>query len=164
LFLPEGKQEKYTQIFTIKGGSLEQTKIGKEGEIIVLPKVEGLQTGDTFSTKPLSQVLPKPEMPEPMLYLDLIPETKTDEDKISSAIAKVKEEDPSLVFYRHPERSEGSPFLVVPLPRREISRYARNDKDRGGSLTRREGSPDKDGRVSQRRKPRGSLAMFRNSC
>jgi len=110
LFLPEGKQEKYTQIFTIKGDSLEQTKVGKAGEIIVLPEVEGLQTGDTFSTKPLSQVLPKPEMPEPILYLDLIPETKTDEDKISSAIAKVKEEHPSLLFYRHPERKEGSPF------------------------------------------------------
>ncbi|MCC6026839.1 MAG: hypothetical protein LM575_07725, partial [Caldimicrobium sp.] len=83
VFLPEGKQEKYTQIFTIKGDSLEQTKVGKAGEIIVLPKVEGLQTGDTFFTKPLSQVLPKPEMPEPMLYLALIPETKADEDKIS---------------------------------------------------------------------------------
>jgi len=31
--------------------------------------------------------------------------------------------------------------LVAPLPRREISRYARNDKDRGVSLTRREGAP-----------------------
>jgi len=106
IFLPEGKQEKYTQLFTIKGDSLEQTKVGKAGEIIVLPKVEGLKTGDTFSTKPLSHLLPSPEMPEPMLYLALIPETKADEDKISSAIAKLKEEDPSLVFYRHPETRE----------------------------------------------------------
>jgi len=106
LFLLEGRQEKYTQIFTVKGDSLEATKVGKAGEIIILPKVEGLRTGDTFSSKPFNTVLPKPDIPEPMLYLTLIPETKTDEDKISSAISKLKEEDPSLVFYRHPETRE----------------------------------------------------------
>jgi len=35
--------------------------------------------------------------------------------------------------------------LVVPLPRREISRYARNDKEGGIPLTRREGSPPRQG-------------------
>ncbi|MFZ8832568.1 MAG: hypothetical protein ACO2OY_10575 [Thermodesulfobacteriaceae bacterium] len=110
VFLPEGKQEKYTQIFTIKGDSLEQTKVGKAGDIIVLPKVEGLQTGDTFSTKPLSKVLPKPEMPEPILYLALIPESKADEDKISSAIAKLKEEDPLLSSIDIPSEKRGLLF------------------------------------------------------
>ncbi|BAU23867.1 elongation factor G [Caldimicrobium thiodismutans] len=106
LITSQGKEEKYTQIFLPRGDSLEAVKEAKEGDIIVFAKVDALKTGDTFSTEPLKEALPVPEMPTPMFTLALHPETRADEDKISSAISKIKEEDPSLNFYRDEETRE----------------------------------------------------------
>lgn len=106
LYTSEGKEEKYTQIFIPKGDYLEQVKEVNEGEIIVFSKVESLTTGTTFSSSPISVSFSVPEMPFPMITMALHPETRADEDKISSAISKVKEEDPSIVFRRNEETRE----------------------------------------------------------
>ncbi len=100
------KEEKYTQIFIPKGDSLEQVKEVNEGEIIVFSKVESLTTGETFSNTLINESFRIPEMPFPMLTMALYPETRADEDKISSAIAKIKDEDPSIVFRRDEETRE----------------------------------------------------------
>ncbi|MCD6548642.1 MAG: elongation factor G [Thermodesulfobacterium sp.] len=106
VYTSEGKEEKYTQIFTPKGDTIEQVKEVGEGEIIIFSKVETLTTGDTFSNSPISISFSVPEMPFPMITMALHPETRADEDKISGAIAKVKEEDPSIVFKRDEETRE----------------------------------------------------------
>lgn len=106
IYTPNKKEEKYTQIFIPKGDSLEQVKEVNEGEIIVFSKVESLTTGDTFSNTLITQSFSIPEMPFPMLTMALHPETRADEDKISSAITKIKEEDPSIVFKRDEETRE----------------------------------------------------------
>ncbi|MCU4137315.1 MAG: elongation factor G [Thermodesulfobacteriota bacterium] len=106
VYTSNGKQEKYTQIFIPKGDSIEQVKEVNEGEIIIFSKVECLTTGSTFSNSPISVSFSIPEMPFPMLTMALYPETRADEDKISGAIAKVREEDPSIVFRRDEETRE----------------------------------------------------------
>ncbi|MDM7202991.1 MAG: elongation factor G, partial [Thermodesulfobacteriaceae bacterium] len=106
LFTSKGKEEKYTQIFIPKGDSLESVKEVQTGEIIVFSKLEALKTGDFFSTEKLKEINPSLQMPNPMYTLALQPETRADEDKISSALTKLKEEDPSLHFYRQEETRE----------------------------------------------------------
>lgn len=106
VYTSQGKEEKYTQLLVPKGDSLENVKEVSEGEIIILPKVDSLRTGDTISTGPLKEALEVPKMPSPMFTLALHPETRADEDKISSAITKLKEEDPSLHFRRDEETRE----------------------------------------------------------
>lgn len=106
VYTGDGQEEKYTQIFIPKGDSLQQTKEVSEGEIVVFAKVEILKTGTTFSSNSIKEVFKVPEMPFTMLTLALHPETRADEDKISAAIAKLKEEDPSLVFRRDEETRE----------------------------------------------------------
>lgn len=106
LFTSQGKEEKYTQIFIPKGDSLESVKEVQTGEIIVFSKLEALKTGDFFSTEKLKEINPSLQMPNPMYTLALQPETRADEDKISSALTKLKEEDPSLHFYRQEETRE----------------------------------------------------------
>ncbi len=106
VYTSDEKEEKYTQIFIPKGDSFEQVKEVGEGEIIVFSKVESLSTGSTFSNAPISVSLSVPEMPFPMITMALHPETRADEDKISGAISKVKDEDPSIVFKRDEETRE----------------------------------------------------------
>jgi elongation factor G len=125
----QGKEEKYTQIFLPRGDSLEAVKEAQEGEVVVFSKVEALKTGDTFSTEPLKEALPVPEMPQPMFTLALHPETRADEDKISSAIHKIKEEDPSLNFYRDEETRE---LLISGLGSLHIERTIEKLKEKYG--------------------------------
>lgn len=106
IYTSQGREEKYTQIFKPKGDSLEQAKEIKPGEIIVFSKVEALKSGHTFSNLPMEEALPIPEMPPTMYTLALHPETRADEDKISSALNKLKEEDPSLHINRDEETRE----------------------------------------------------------
>ncbi len=106
LFTSRGSEEKYTQIFTPKGDSLEATKELKEREIIIFSKIESLKTGDTFSTDLLPEAIPTPPLPEQMYTLALHPISKADEDKISSAIHKLEEEDPTIRFFRDDETRE----------------------------------------------------------
>lgn len=106
LNISNGKQEKYTQIFLPKGDSLQQVKEVGEGEVVVFAKVESLSTGLTFSKNTISRTITPPSMPFPMLTLAIHPETRADEDKISGALVKIKEEDPSISFTRNDETKE----------------------------------------------------------
>lgn len=106
IYTSKGREEKYTQIFIPKGDNFEPVKEIKVGEIVLFSKVEALKTGDTFSTEPLKDGIASPQMPNPMYTLALHPETRADEDKISTAIGKIKDEDPSIHFYRNEETRE----------------------------------------------------------
>ncbi|MCS7150252.1 MAG: elongation factor G [Caldimicrobium sp.] len=129
LYTSQGKEEKYTQVLVPKGDTLEASKEINEGEIVVFSKVEALKTGDTFSSEPLKEALPSPDMPTPMFTLALIPETRADEDKISGAIAKLKEEDPSLYFFRHDETRE---LLVSGLGKIHIEKTVEKLREKYG--------------------------------
>ena len=50
--------------------------------------------GDTFSTKDDPVTLPI-QMPEPLLAFAITPKTKGDEDKLSTALSRLREEDPT---------------------------------------------------------------------
>jgi len=125
----QGKEEKYTQLFKPRGDTLEAVKEVSEGEVAVFAKVEALKTGDTLSEEPLRLGLPVPEMPTPMYTLALHPETRADEDKISAAMVKLKEEDPSLIFHRHEETRE---LLISGLGSMHLERTLAKLRDKYG--------------------------------
>lgn len=67
------------------------------GDIIALARLEGIKTGETLTDNPPSTItLPTAEILEPVYSLAINAENRRDEVKISSAIAKILEEDPSL--------------------------------------------------------------------
>lgn len=90
------KSEKVSQVFVIKGKN--QIAIGKlfTGDIGAVTKLSSTETNDTLCSKNKVVKLEKIVFPKPMLALAIAPKTKADEDKMSSAIAKVLEEDKSL--------------------------------------------------------------------
>lgn len=129
IYTSDGQEEKYTQIFIPRGDSLQQTKEVSEGEVIVFAKVEALKTGTTFSSGPIKEGFKVPEMPFTMLTLALHPETRADEDKISAAISKLKEEDPSLVFRRDEETRE---LLISGVGKMHIDKTIEKLKEKYG--------------------------------
>jgi elongation factor G len=77
------------------------------GSIVALARMEGVRTGDTLSGDPqLIDLLPKCDRLEPVYALAIMPEKRSDEVKLSSALTKLLEEDPALVWEQHGDTHE----------------------------------------------------------
>lgn len=78
------------------------------GSIVALGRMEGIKTGDVLSTNPqlVDGRLPKADRLEPVYALAITPEKRSDEVKLSSALNKLLEEDPSLIWEQHGDTHE----------------------------------------------------------
>ena len=78
----------------------------RAGDIVAVAKLKETLTGDTITTKDHAVVLPALKVPEASIAYAIEPKAKGDEDKISTALHKLIEEDPSLNFQRDEETKE----------------------------------------------------------
>ena len=76
------------------------------GELGVVAKLKETLTGDTLSDETQPFVLPKINFPEPSMSFAIQPKARGDEDKISSALRKMVEEDPTLHYHYDPETKQ----------------------------------------------------------
>jgi elongation factor G len=100
------KEEKIGQIFTMRGKQQETLSEVKAGDIAVLAKLQETETGDTLCRKDHQLELPGVEFPEPMLSVAIEPKSKGDEDKLSGAIQRLIEADPTLRIEKNKETKE----------------------------------------------------------
>ncbi|GAB4543744.1 MAG: elongation factor G [Pleurocapsa sp.] len=87
----------------------QQTPVNQAdvGEIVAIGRLETAQTGDTLSNSSKSvEPLPKAEDVEPVYALAIAPENRKDEVKLSQALNKLLEEDPSLYWEQHGDTRE----------------------------------------------------------
>jgi elongation factor G len=66
------------------------------GDIAAVGRLTGAETGDTLSAVDAPRVLKPWQLPEPLLPVAIEAATKSDEDKLSSALSRLAAEDPSL--------------------------------------------------------------------
>ncbi|WP_173932014.1 elongation factor G [Chelativorans sp. Marseille-P2723] len=87
----------------------EQTKIpsAAEGETVALGKLDVANTGDTlYSGKSAQGPLAPLAIPQPVFAMAISPRDRKDEVKLSAALQKLMQEDPSLTLEQNPETSE----------------------------------------------------------
>jgi elongation factor G len=89
-----------------QGQDNQEIESASAGEIITLAKIEELKIGDVVHGGSVVGSFEMPEMPEPMYSLALEPAARGDEQKISSAIEKLLEEDPCLKVTRDAQTKE----------------------------------------------------------
>ena len=99
-------EERVGQLFTLRGKEHETVSEVPAGDIAAVAKLSRTTTGDTFSTKDAPVSLPQAVMPEPLLAFAISPKTKGDEDKLSTALSRLREEDPTLRIERSDETHE----------------------------------------------------------
>jgi len=99
-------QERLGALHVIQGKTLDKVNEAATGDIIAVVKLKDTQTGDTLSDKAKPIVYPKVEYPEAAIAFAIEPKSRADEDKISGALHRILEEDPSLHFDRDPQTKE----------------------------------------------------------
>jgi elongation factor G len=102
----QGTDERVGQLFALRGKEHESIGEVAAGDIGAVAKLQHTHTGDTFSTKDDPVQLPAIELPEPLLAYAIEPKTKGDEDKLSTGLARLREEDPTLRVSRSDETHE----------------------------------------------------------
>jgi elongation factor G len=98
--------ERLGALHVIQGKNLDKVNEAQTGDIIAVVKLRETQTGDTLCEKANLIVYPKVEYPEAAIAFAIEPKSRADEDKISSALHKILEEDPSLHFDRDAQTKE----------------------------------------------------------
>jgi len=93
-------------ILKAQGGENEQIDGGIAGDIVTLAKVEELRVGDLVHDGRVSGKIGLPPVPEPMFALALEPATRGDEQKISTALERLCEEDPCFKVTRDQQTKE----------------------------------------------------------
>jgi elongation factor G len=102
----KGGEERLGQLFALRGKEHDAVAEVPAGDIAAVAKLSHTTTGDTFSTKDDPVQVPAVEMPEPLLAYAIEPKTKGDEDKLSVALSRLREEDPTLRVERSDETHE----------------------------------------------------------
>ncbi len=98
--------ERLGALHVISGKTLDKVNEAQTGDIIACVKLKDTQTGDTLCDKASPIVFPKVEYPEAAIAFAIEPKSRADEDKISTALHKILEEDPSLHFDRDAQTKE----------------------------------------------------------
>lgn len=76
------------------------------GEIIAVAKLKETQTGDTLSIKGQNITFPEFKFPIPSISFAIEPKSRNDENKISVALQKIMEEDPTVKSSREAQTKE----------------------------------------------------------
>ena len=89
-------EEKVQKVYVLRGKDVIEVPELKAGDIGAVAKLNVTQTGDTIAGRTAPIVYHKPKISTPYTYMAYAAKTKGDEDKISSALAKMMDEDLTL--------------------------------------------------------------------
>ena len=78
----------------------------KAGDLGAVAKLKDTLTSDTIGDKSDPIAFPTIKFPEPLLSYAIEPKTRGDEDKISTSMHRLEEEDPSIRYSRDPQTKE----------------------------------------------------------
>ncbi|MBO3445453.1 elongation factor G [Clostridium sp. CCUG 7971] len=99
-------KEKIYNLYTMKNNDLVEIEKAKCGDVVILTKVNSLQTGYTLSSDREEEPLSEINLPRPQIYYAITPKNKGDEEKVSITLNKIVEEDPTIRWYRNSETKQ----------------------------------------------------------
>jgi elongation factor G len=99
-------QERFGTLQLLQGKTPTAVPEIKAGDLGSVAKLKDTLTGDTLGDKADTITFPALKFPEPVLAYAIEPKTRGDEDKISSSMHRIEEEDPSIHYSRDPQTKE----------------------------------------------------------
>jgi elongation factor G len=90
------RKERIGKIYQMHANKREEREFALAGDIIAVQGLKQTTTGDTLCDPQNSVILESMTFPEPVIDVAIEPKTKADQEKLSTAIQKLAEEDPTF--------------------------------------------------------------------
>ena len=103
------RRERISRILLMHANDREEVQSVSAGEIAAAVGLKQTFTGDTLSAPEAPVVLENIKFPEPVIQVAVEPKTKADEEKMSLALARLAEEDPT--FRQHTDPDSGQTLI-----------------------------------------------------
>ncbi|HLS54374.1 MAG TPA: EF-Tu/IF-2/RF-3 family GTPase, partial [Tissierellaceae bacterium] len=98
--------EKLGGLFVLRGKNQINVDEIKAGDIGATSKLQHTQTGDTLCDRSNVITFDRLSYPQPTLFKAVEPKSKGDEERISSSLQRLTEEDPTFTLERNPETKQ----------------------------------------------------------
>ncbi len=99
-------KERIGQIFLMEGKKQKPVGFASVGDIVAVAKLKETTTGDTFCDEKAPIVFEETQLPLPVITYALTPKSKGDEEKITASLARIHEEDPTMMLGRDEQTGE----------------------------------------------------------
>jgi len=100
------RRERIGRIILMHANDREDVEFVATGDIAAAVGLKQTFTGDTLSDPDKPIVLETIKFPEPVIQIAVEPKTKADEEKMSLALARLAEEDPTFRVHTDPESAQ----------------------------------------------------------
>ena len=102
----DGKPVKVSQLFSLMGKTQLPMDVAYAGDIVCASKTPALYTGATLLEKGVSREYYRKPIPNPTIFIAVVPKNTHDDDKISQALQKLLQEDESFELVRNKETKQ----------------------------------------------------------
>ncbi len=92
----KGRKERIGKIYQMHANKREERPVATAGQIVAVMGLKDTTTGDTLSDQARQVILESMTFPAPVINVAIEPRTRTDQEKLSSAIQRLAEEDPTF--------------------------------------------------------------------
>ncbi|WP_071396719.1 elongation factor G [Bacillus tuaregi] len=106
----KGKRERVGRILQMHANSRQEISEVYAGDIAAAVGLKDTTTGDTLCDDKNLVILESMEFPEPVIQLSVEPKSKADQDKMTTALQKLQEEDPT--FRAHTDQETGQVIIA----------------------------------------------------
>ena len=104
-----GKKERISRLVEMHADSREEIETAQAGDIVAIVGMKTVQTGHTLCDPTAPATLEPMVFPDPVISVSVTPKKKGDNEKMSMAISKMVQEDPS--FYMETDQESGETII-----------------------------------------------------
>ncbi|HEY5814232.1 MAG TPA: elongation factor G, partial [Terrimicrobiaceae bacterium] len=100
------KRERISRLIQIQADKREDIDTCYSGDIAAIVGIKNITTGDTLCDEDYAILLEPPSFPDPVISMAVEPKTKLDQEKMSNALQRLAEEDPTFRVFTNEETGQ----------------------------------------------------------
>ena len=100
------KRERISRLIQIQADKREDIDTCYSGDIAAIVGIKNITTGDTLCEEDYPILLEPPSFPDPVISMAVEPKTKLDQEKMSNALQRLAEEDPTFRVFTNEETGQ----------------------------------------------------------
>src|SRR4051812_35221001 len=100
------KRERISRLIQIQADKREDIDTCYSGDIAAIVGIRNITTGDTLCDEDHEILLEPPSFPDPVISMAIEPKTKLDQEKMSNALQRVAEEDPTFRVFTNEDTGQ----------------------------------------------------------